>query len=189
MSVLDAVPAAQVPAVLALGTNLGDREGTLRSAVAAIAVLDGVRLRAVSPVVETDPVGGPEQPDYLNAVLAVDTTLSPRGLLAGCHAVEAAHFRRRDVRWGPRTLDVDLISYDAVIAAGPDLELPHPRAHRRGFVLQPWLELEPEAVLPGAGPVAALAASLAGLLAGSAAGDGVRPFPALVLRLPMGSAR
>ena len=188
MTGLDRVPVDPVAAVLALGANLGDRAATLRSAAAAIAALDGVRLTAVSPVVETDPVGGPDQPDYLNAVLGVDTTLSPRGLLAGCQAVEAAHGRRREVRWGARTLDVDVISYGDLIAAAADLQLPHPRAHQRGFVLLPWAAMDPAAVLPGHGPVAALAAAVGDAGVRSADGVVVRPAGDAGVR-PAGDAR
>ncbi|GAB7192741.1 2-amino-4-hydroxy-6-hydroxymethyldihydropteridine diphosphokinase [Kineococcus sp. NUM-3379] len=166
------VPAAVRPAVLALGTNLGDRAGTLRSAVRALAALPGVRVRAVSPVVETDPVGGPAQPDYLNAVVLVDTELSPPALLDACQQVEAAHGRDRSAaaaRWGARTLDVDVVDHGGLTVSGERLTLPHPRAHERAFVLVPWLAVDPAAVLPGpgGGPVADLLAALGG--------DGVRP--------------
>ena len=153
---LDAVPTRPVPAVLALGTNLGDREATLRSAVAALVAIDGVEVAAVSPVVETDPVGGPEQPDYLNAVVLARTTLSPRGLLAAAHQVEDRHGRERIERWGPRTLDVDVVDYDGLVLAADDLQLPHPRAAGRAFVLAPWLAADPAATLPDAGRVAEL---------------------------------
>ncbi len=144
---LDVAPPNAVLAVLALGTNLGDRAGTLLSAVAALRATPGVQVRAVSPVVESDPVGGPDQPDYLNAVVLADTTLSPRALLAACQAVEAAHGRHRAVRWGPRTLDVDIVVLGDLVADAGDLELPHPRAAARAFVLAPWHAADPEAVL------------------------------------------
>lgn len=144
-------------AVLALGANLGDRLAALRDAVAALAREVGVD--AVSPIYETAPVGGPEQQDYLNAVVLVTTTLAPRDLLALAHRVEAAAGRERLERWGPRTLDVDVVAYDEVVSDDPDLTLPHPRAHERAFVLRPWLDLDPDAVLPGHGPVAALPAT------------------------------
>jgi len=167
---LDAAPTRPVPAVLALGTNLGDREATLRSAVEALAGTDGVEVTAVSPVVETDPVGGPDQPDYLNAVVLVGTTLSPRGLLAAAHEVEDRHGRERLERWGPRTLDVDVVDYDGLVAAAADLHLPHPRAAGRAFVLAPWLAADPAATLPDAGPVKEL-------LERSGDRDTVRPRP------------
>jgi dihydroneopterin aldolase/2-amino-4-hydroxy-6-hydroxymethyldihydropteridine diphosphokinase len=177
---LDAVPNPPVTAVLALGTNLGDREATLRSAVAALSAADRLEVTAVSPVVETDPVGGPEQPDYLNAVVVVRTSLSPRELLGAAHAVEARHGRERRERWGPRTLDVDVVDYDGLVATSPDLELPHPRAAGRAFVLVPWLAADPQAVLHADGGQAPVKELL------DRAGDraGVRPRPDVVLEVP-----
>jgi len=151
VSVLDLEPAAPADAVLALGANLGDRESTLRSATAALANQPGIEVRAASGAWQTAPVGGPRQPDYLNAVLLVRTRLSPRGLLAACHRVEAGLGRERGVRWGPRTLDVDVITYGDLVVRAPDVELPHPRAAGRAFVLAPWNQADPQAVLPGAG--------------------------------------
>jgi len=142
-------PGRPVRAVLALGANLGDRRATLQAAVDDLAGFEGIRVTAASPVVATAPVGGPEQPDYLNAVLLVDTLLAPLDLLAACQQVEQEHGRVRVVRWGPRTLDIDVISYAGVIGAVPGLELPHPRAAERAFVLAPWLSVDPDAVLPG----------------------------------------
>jgi dihydroneopterin aldolase/2-amino-4-hydroxy-6-hydroxymethyldihydropteridine diphosphokinase len=149
-SPLDRRPAGEVRAVLALGGNVGDVRATLRSAIDEIAALDGVTLAAVSPLARTAAVG-PEQDDYLNAVVVVRTTLSPRELLAGTSAIEDAHGRVRDERWGPRTLDVDVIAIDGVTSSEPDLELPHPRARDRAFVLVPWALAEPGAELPGLG--------------------------------------
>lgn len=114
---------------------------------------------AVSPVYETVPVGGPPQPDYLNAVLLARTTLSSPVLLDRLHEVEAAFDRVREVRWGPRTLDIDIITVAGEVSADPQLTLPHPRAHERAFVLAPWHDADPDAVLPGHGPVAALLAA------------------------------
>lgn len=179
----DAVPAGPVPAVLALGSNLGDRLATLRSALAALAASPGVHVVAVSGVVETDPVG-PQQPDYLNAVVLVRTTLSAHGLLAACQRVEDGHGRVRTVRWGARTLDVDVLDYAGAVLAGDRLEVPHPRAHERAFVLVPWTDADPDAVVPGpAGPRRA-----ADLLAGLDPADvaGVRPRPDLRLDVPAG---
>ena len=153
--------------VLALGSNLGDRLDILQGAVAAVAGLAGVSLDAVSPVYETVPVGGPAQPDYLNAVLLARTTVPPGDLLRELNQVEAAFDRVREVRWGPRTLDIDIITYEGAASSDPVLTLPHPRAHERAFVLAPWHDADPGAVLPGHGPVAAL---LAGLTAAGAAG-------------------
>lgn len=172
-------PVRATPVALALGTNLGDREAVLRSAVAALVAVDGLAVTAVSPVVETDPVGGPEQPDYLNAVVLGATRLAPHDLLAACQRVEAGHDRVREIRWGPRTLDVDVLVYGDTVSDDPVLTLPHPRAHRRGFVLVPWSLADPDAVLPGprGGRVADLAA---------AAPDraGVRARPDVVVEIP-----
>ena len=138
-------------AVIALGANLGDRLATLRDAVRALADLGVVT--AVSDVYETDPVGGPEQPAYLNAVVVLETELAPHDLLTGLQRIEAEHGRTRDVRWGARTLDLDILEMDGRLLADPDLELPHPRAHERGFVLIPWHDVDPQAVIPGQGSV------------------------------------
>ena len=138
--------------VLALGSNLGDRLGFLQTALQALTGF--VRIAAVSSVYETDPVGGPTGQDpYLNAVAVGTTTLSPEALLRRCHEVEAEAMRTRLERWGPRTLDVDVIAFGSIQRPGPDPVLPHPRAHERAFVLLPWVEADPDAVLPGVGPV------------------------------------
>jgi 2-amino-4-hydroxy-6-hydroxymethyldihydropteridine diphosphokinase len=150
--------AAGRQAVVALGSNLGDRQDILQGGVDAIAGIEGVRLTGVSPVYETVPVGGPPQPDYLNAVVLADVTISSRELLDRLHEVEAAFDRIRLVRWGPRTLDIDIITVDGEHSDDPDLTLPHPRAHERAFVLAPWHDADPGAVLPGHGPVAGLLA-------------------------------
>ncbi len=158
---LDVAPDRPVEVVLALGSNLGAAQDTLRDAVADLAASPGIEVVDVSALARTAPVGGPEQPDYLNAVVIARTTLSPRDLLRATAEVERRHGRERDVRWGPRTLDVDIVVYGTVSAVTDDLELPHPRAHERAFVLQPWAQVRPDAVLPGlgGGPVAALAAT------------------------------
>ena len=145
-------------AVLALGSNLGDRQDILQGGVDAIAGIEGVRLTRVSPVYETVPVGGPPQPDYLNAVVLADVTIPSLDLLDRLHEVEAAFDRVRVVRWGPRTLDIDVIAVAGEQSDDPDLTLPHPRAHERAFVLAPWHDVDPDAVLPGYGPVAGLLA-------------------------------
>ena len=132
-------------AVLSLGSNLGDRLAHLR---AGVAVLEPV---AVSPVYETAPWGGVEQPDFLNVVVLCGYD-APEAWRRAQRA-EEQEGRVRDVRWGPRTLDVDVVVADGT---DPDLELPHPRAHERAFVLVPWLDLDPDAVLPGHGRVADL---------------------------------
>jgi 2-amino-4-hydroxy-6-hydroxymethyldihydropteridine diphosphokinase len=147
-------------AVLALGSNLGDRGEILQGGVDAIAGLPEVRLIAVSPVYETVPVGGPPQPDYLNAVVLAETTLPPFDLLDGLHEIEAAFDRVRVVRWGPRTLDIDIITMAGEQSDDPELTLPHPRAQERAFVLAPWHDVDPDAQLPGYGPVADLLAGI-----------------------------
>ncbi|MEO7745269.1 MAG: 2-amino-4-hydroxy-6-hydroxymethyldihydropteridine diphosphokinase [Actinomycetota bacterium] len=139
--------------VIALGANLGERSATLADAVVALGALEGLELTTTSPVVTTAPVGGPDQPDYLNAVVLARTTLAPAALLAALHAIEAAHGRERVVRWGARTLDLDLVAYgapgdaDEVVQDDPALTLPHPRAHERAFVLAPWAAADPHARL------------------------------------------
>ena len=142
--------------ILALGSNLGDRADILQGGVDALAAIPEVQVMAVSPVYETVPVGGPPQSDYLNAVLLARTTLPTATLLDRIHEIEAAFDRVREVRWGPRTLDIDIITADDERSDDPVLTLPHPRAHERAFVLAPWHDIEPDAVLPGHGGVAAL---------------------------------
>ena len=149
-----------VQTVLALGSNLGDSQRALQQAVDQLAATPGLRVTAVSPVYETDPVGGPEQPDYLNAVVLAQASLPAADLLRRVHAIESAARRTRAVRWGPRTLDVDIIAYGDELSADPVLTLPHPRARERAFVLAPWLDADPGAELPGQGPVAGLLARL-----------------------------
>ncbi|MEO6144285.1 MAG: 2-amino-4-hydroxy-6-hydroxymethyldihydropteridine diphosphokinase [Dermatophilaceae bacterium] len=141
------------PVVIALGANLGGVQLTLAAAVRALADVDGLRISAVSELFETDPVGGPEQPVYLNAVVLARTRLAPFALLTELHAIEADRGRVRETRWGARTLDLDLIQYgdpesgSDVISQDPQLLLPHPRAHERAFVLAPWSALDAEARL------------------------------------------
>jgi 2-amino-4-hydroxy-6-hydroxymethyldihydropteridine diphosphokinase/dihydroneopterin aldolase len=162
--------------VLALGSNLGDRLGTLQRAVDALAATPGLDVMAVSPVYETVPVGGPEQPDYLNAVVVAETSQAAGDILRRAQAIEAASQRRRDVRWGPRTLDIDVIVYGDQMSDDPALTLPHPRAHERAFVLAPWRDADPGAELPGHGRVAGLLAALPR--------HGVRRRDDVVLRRP-----
>jgi 2-amino-4-hydroxy-6-hydroxymethyldihydropteridine diphosphokinase len=152
-----------VTAVLSVGSNLGDRLGHLRLAVEVLAPT------SVSGVWETAPVGGPEQDDYLNAVLLCE--LDATGAWERAQAAERAAGRARHVRWGPRTLDVDVVWAPPPVPDG--LVVPHPRAHERAFVLAPWLAVDPAAVQPGAGPVREL---LTGLGTG-----GVTRRPDLVL--------
>ena len=135
---------------------------------------------AISPVYETDPVGGPDQPDDLNAVLIVATGLGPPGLLAATQGIEAEFGRVRGQgteRFGPRTLDIDIISYAEEISGDPVLTLPHPRAHERAFVLAPWHDIDPAAALPGRGAVTTLLAGLAQARAGVRCRPDLDPDP------------
>lgn len=157
----------EVPVVIALGANLGDAARTLDAALDDLGdALHDVRR---APFVTTDPVGGPDQPRYTNSVVVATTTLGPAELLSRLHAVEARHGRVREVRWGARTLDLDLVQYgdpvtgDDVVSDDPALTLPHPRAHERGFVLQPWSRVDPDAVLRVGDAVTPVADLLAGL--------------------------
>jgi 2-amino-4-hydroxy-6-hydroxymethyldihydropteridine diphosphokinase len=153
-------PGERKSLLLALGSNLGDRADILQGGVDAIAAIPEVQVMAVSPVYETAPVGGPPQPDYLNAVLLARTSLSSSVLLDRLHEVEAAFDRVREVRWGPRTLDIDIITAEGERSDDPVLTLPHPRAHERAFVLGPWHDMDPDAILPGHGRVDGLLARL-----------------------------
>ncbi|GLK06648.1 2-amino-4-hydroxy-6-hydroxymethyldihydropteridine diphosphokinase [Streptosporangium carneum] len=161
--------------VLALGSNLGDRFETLQGALDSLFDTPELEFVAVSPVYETDPVGGPEQGPYLNAVVIANSGLEPRTLLDRAQSVENAFGRVRAERWGARTLDVDLITVGDVVADDPELTLPHPRAHERAFVLVPWVRADPDAVLAGR--------RVADLLAGLDQ-DYVRPRPDLTLQDP-----
>ncbi|MCF3134009.1 2-amino-4-hydroxy-6-hydroxymethyldihydropteridine diphosphokinase [Streptomyces olivochromogenes] len=165
-------------AVISLGSNLGNRLETLQGAVDALEDTPGVRIKGVSPVYETEPWGVEpgSQPSYFNAVVVLKTTLPPSSLLERAHAVEEAFNRVRDERWGPRTLDVDIVAYADVVSADPHLTLPHPRAHERAFVLAPWYDVDPDAHLPGRGAVADLLAALTR--------HGVEARADLELRLP-----
>jgi 2-amino-4-hydroxy-6-hydroxymethyldihydropteridine diphosphokinase len=144
-------------AVISLGSNLGDRMYHLQGAIAALGDTPEVWVTGISPVYETEPVGAPEGSEpFLNAVVTLDTTLSARTLLERALAVEAAYGRERTVPNAPRTLDVDLIVVGDRHVDSEDLKLPHPRAAERAFVLAPWLDLESDAEIPGAGAVADL---------------------------------
>ena len=156
--------AASVTAVIALGSNLGDRGALLDEAATDLARLPLTENVRVAPVMETVAVRpdgpDPDAPRYLNTVALVDTRLAPSVLLEFLHRIEADHGRRRRERWGDRTLDLDLIAYGDVRSATSTLTLPHPRAAERDFVLRPWLALDADAVLPGVGRVADLAEAL-----------------------------
>jgi 2-amino-4-hydroxy-6-hydroxymethyldihydropteridine diphosphokinase len=147
--------------VLSLGSNLGRRFQTLQGAIDTLFDAPGLEFVAASPVYETDPVGGPGgQRPYLNAIVIAETTLHPRALLERAQGVENAFGRVRQERWGPRTLDIDLIIVGDTVSDDPDLTLPHPLAHERAFVLVPWSKADPGGVLPGQGQVADLLTDL-----------------------------
>jgi 2-amino-4-hydroxy-6-hydroxymethyldihydropteridine diphosphokinase len=133
-------------AYLALGSNLGDRLALLQLGVDALTRVPGIDVRAVSRVYETAPVGGPPQDPYLNAVVAIETTLAPHELLRQCQHIEAMAARERTERWGPRTLDVDILLVDDTRLDTEDLTIPHPRMWERGFVLAPLRDVAPDLV-------------------------------------------
>lgn len=135
-------------AYLALGSNEGDRMATLQRAVDRLDATSGIAIQRSSRIYETDPVGGPPQPQYLNAVVEARTSLDARELLDACHRVEQSLGRERVVRWGPRTIDIDILTYGRERIDEPDLMIPHPRMHQRGFVLAPLLELDADPPLP-----------------------------------------
>ena len=146
-------------AVIAMGANLGDCEQALRSAVVSIDAIPGNQVTGISPLYRTAPWGMPDgTPDFFNAVVQVDTTHSAEELLDSLHMIESAHGRSREVHWGSRPLDLDIIDFDSIVSESPHLTLPHPRAWQRAFVLSPWRDIEPDAVLRGkhGGPVGEL---------------------------------
>ena len=148
-------------AYVGLGANLGDREGTLRRALDLLGEEPGIEVVALSELRETDPVGVVDQPPFLNGAAALDTSLSARGLLDALLSVELALGRVRDgTRWGPRTVDLDLLVYGDEVVDEPGLRIPHPRLHERRFALEPLADLDPALVVPGRGPVSALLARL-----------------------------
>ncbi|HEY4267866.1 MAG TPA: 2-amino-4-hydroxy-6-hydroxymethyldihydropteridine diphosphokinase [Galbitalea sp.] len=150
-------------AVLSLGSNLGEREQTIRSAVDDLAAVPGMIVDAVSGFVETAAVkthGVDESaPAYLNVAVIVTTDLDPHELLRQTATIEVSHGRVREERWGDRTLDIDIVAYDQLQLESDDLVLPHPRAAAREFVLVPWLEIDPNAELPGVGRIDELPAA------------------------------
>lgn len=155
-------------AFLGLGSNLGDRLDNLQRALRFLEDR-GIRVLRSSRVYETDPVGGPPQPDYLNAVVEVETGGTVRDLLNTCLETERALGRIREERWGPRVIDVDVLTFGTEEIDEPDLQVPHPRMHERGFVLIPLLELEADPPLPGGRKAQSLRL-------GTMAVAGVRPF-------------
>lgn len=152
-----------LPAVIALGSNLGDREATLREAIDQIDALDGVTVVAVSSLVESHAVKPPERvdasPDYLNAVMSVKCALAPEELLTELNLIEARNGRVREERWGDRTLDLDIVAFAGLSRSTELLTLPHPQAWLRPFVIVPWLQIEPDAMLDGHGRIDALPAA------------------------------
>ena len=132
-------------AVISLGANIGDANANLNLAIGLLR--EATQVLAVSSYLQTKPVGGPEQPDYLNAVAIVESELPAKDLLALLNGIETAMGRTREIHWGPRVIDLDLIQYGGLLVNDEKLTLPHPRAHERRFVLAPWFEIEPEAVL------------------------------------------
>ncbi len=151
---------ASAVAILSLGSNLGDRERTIREAIADLSAVPGVRVLATSGLVETaavKPAGvDVAAPAYLNAIAQVETSLSPSDLLAATSSIEAGHGRVRTEVWGDRTLDIDIVTFGELRQDDESLTIPHPRASERAFVLVPWLQLDPDATLPGIGRVDAL---------------------------------
>jgi 2-amino-4-hydroxy-6-hydroxymethyldihydropteridine diphosphokinase len=148
-------------AYIGVGANLGDREATMRAALAALDATPGVRVVAVSTFLETEPVGYVDQPRFLNAAAAVETDLDARGLLDALLAVERELGRTRDgPRYGPRTIDLDLLLFGDERLDEPGLTVPHPRLHERQFVLEPLAELDPELAVPGIGPLESLRRNL-----------------------------
>jgi 2-amino-4-hydroxy-6-hydroxymethyldihydropteridine diphosphokinase len=145
-----------------LGSNLGDREGTLRRAVDQLAAEPGIDVLRVSRYLETDPVGYLDQPRFVNAVAELETDLPPRTVLDRLLEIERRLGRRREpgARYGPRTIDLDLLLYGETVLDGPGLTVPHPRLHERRFVLEPLAELDPGLLVPGRGRVSALLAGL-----------------------------
>jgi 2-amino-4-hydroxy-6-hydroxymethyldihydropteridine diphosphokinase len=144
-------------AVLSLGSNLGNSAEILSSAAEALNEVSEVI--ALSSFYQTRPVGGPPQPDFINAIIIIETNLEPEELLLVAQAIEGAHGRERNentVKWGPRFLDIDLIKCDEMLINSPDLTIPHPRAHEREFVLRPWNEIDLAATLPGFGAISQL---------------------------------
>lgn len=145
-------------AVIALGANIGNPREQMDIAIALLK--ESLEVSAVSSYFTTAPVGGPEQPDYLNAVCIADSELPAADLLALLHGIEKSLGRERNEHWGPRTIDLDLIQYGSLLSYADELLLPHPRAHERRFVLEPWSEIEPDALLLTHGKISDLLAQL-----------------------------
>ena len=138
-------------ALIGIGANLGDPVASIREAFSAIAATPGCRMLNASSLYRTAPIGGPTQPDYINAAARIDTSLIPRTLLDTLLGIEREHGRERGILNGPRTLDLDLLLYGDSVLNEPGLIVPHPRMHERRFVLEPLLEIDPVCVIPGRG--------------------------------------
>jgi len=149
-------------AFVGLGSNLGNSEGTVRQGIAALAALPLTQIVAASSLYRSAPLGHAAQPDFVNAVAEVSTGLSPQSLLAQLLAIEQRHGRERSFRNAPRTLDLDLLLYDADTIVASGLTVPHPRMHERAFVLAPLVEIAPACVIPGVGPAGNWLARCAG---------------------------
>jgi 2-amino-4-hydroxy-6-hydroxymethyldihydropteridine diphosphokinase len=141
-------------AVVALGANIGKPQEQMDLAIAMLR--EATDVIAISSYYKTKPVGGPEQPDYLNAICLLESDLPALDLLSLLHGIEKSLGRERNERWGPRTIDLDLIQYGALLSSADELQLPHPRAHERRFVLEPWHEIEPDAILLTHGKISEL---------------------------------
>jgi 2-amino-4-hydroxy-6-hydroxymethyldihydropteridine diphosphokinase len=146
-------------AVIALGANIGNPKEQMDLAVAMLR--ESTEFIALSSYYTTKPVGGPEQPDYINAVCIIESELPALDLLSLLHGIEKSLGRERNEKWGPRTIDLDLIQYGNLLSKADELELPHPRAFERRFVLEPWHEIEPDAILLTHGKISELLAHLA----------------------------
>ena len=141
-------------AVVALGSNIGEPKENLDLAIALLN--EATEVVAVSSYYQTKPVGYLDQPDFLNAVCLIESDLPAMDLLKMLHGIEKAMGRERSIQWGPRTIDLDLIQYGGLLSIAEELKLPHPRAHERKFVLEPWLEIEPDAILLTHGKISEL---------------------------------
>lgn len=142
-------------AFIGIGSNVGDRAENLRQATRALGATPGIELAQVSSIYETEPVGGPSQPDYMNAVVEIDTQLGPRAIFEACMTIEHALGRDRatEEHWGPRIIDLDVLTCGDLVVSDPDLEIPHPRIGERAFVLVPFSEIAPFIDIPGLGRV------------------------------------
>jgi 2-amino-4-hydroxy-6-hydroxymethyldihydropteridine diphosphokinase len=145
-------------AVIALGANMGNPQENIDLAIALLG--EATDIQAISSMYRTAPVGGPEQPDYINAVVLAESELPATDFLNMLHGIEKTLGRERTIHWGPRTIDLDLIQYGSILSSSQELLLPHPRAHERRFVLEPWLEVDPDAHLLTHGPVEHLLSAL-----------------------------